>query len=239
VRGVWSQALASEHVFVAEHLRARLGAAHDPRAHVVPMGVALPEPGWCRASGPPRPLRALVLARLIPMKRVELAIRAAEEAGVELVVAGEGPERPRLEALARTARFVGVVDEAARARLFAECDVLLATSAHDPRGVTEGYPVAPREALAHGLVVLATDDPVHRELARRASGAVIVAPDDAFATALLALSRSPERLAALRALAPTSVSSDEWPRVASRIEALLDPQRLRCTRTERACPQTA
>ena len=82
---------ANAHAFVAEHLRVRLGAEGDPRAHVVPMGIDLP-----RAIERPglrgRALRALVVARLVPIKRVELAIRAAEEAGAELVIAGEGPE---------------------------------------------------------------------------------------------------------------------------------------------------
>jgi glycosyltransferase involved in cell wall biosynthesis len=218
--------LASAHVFVAEHLRSRLGASQDPRAHVVPMGVALPREGWCRADRAGRALRALVLARLVPIKRVELAIRAAETAGLELVVAGDGPERARLEALARgaTTRFVGTVDEVARARLFAECDVLLATSAHDPRGVTEGYPVAPREALAHGVIVVATDDPVHRELAARSGAAVIVTKEHELASVLRELSLAPARVEALSERASASVAADAWPRVAARIEALLSPQ---------------
>jgi glycosyltransferase involved in cell wall biosynthesis len=216
---------ASEHVFVAEHLRARLGAEYDARAHVVPMGVALPQASWHRANDATRPLRALVLARLVPIKRVELAIRAAEEAGIELVVGGDGPERARLERLAQRAstRFVGAVGEEARARLFSECAVLLATSAHDPLGATEGYPVAPREALAHGLVVVATDDPVHRELARRCGEAVIVTGEGTLATVLRELSRAPERVSALRAVAPAGVATDSWPRVTRRIEALLTP----------------
>jgi glycosyltransferase involved in cell wall biosynthesis len=42
----------------------------------------------------------LVVSALVPYKRVELAIGAARRAGVALTIVGDGPERPRLEALA-------------------------------------------------------------------------------------------------------------------------------------------
>jgi glycosyltransferase involved in cell wall biosynthesis len=42
----------------------------------------------------------LVVSALVPYKRVELAIAAARRAGVLLRIVGDGPERPRLEALA-------------------------------------------------------------------------------------------------------------------------------------------
>lgn len=222
-RAAWPmlRGLAREHVFVAAHLRERLGAAEDPRAHVIPMGIARHDRPAARPEA--RPVRALVLARLVPVKRVELAIAAAESAGLELLIAGEGPERGRLERFARasTTRFVGAVDEAARARLFAQCEIFLATSAHDLRGVTEGYPVAPREALAHGLVVLATDDPVHRELARRCGGAVVLSSEAALSRTLSELARDRQRLRALARLAPESVGMDAWPCVAARFEPLL------------------
>ena len=42
----------------------------------------------------------LVVSALVPYKRVELAIEAARVARVPLTIVGDGPERPRLEALA-------------------------------------------------------------------------------------------------------------------------------------------
>lgn len=44
--------------------------------------------------------RFLMVSALVRYKRVELAIAAAREAGVPLLVVGEGPERPHLEAIA-------------------------------------------------------------------------------------------------------------------------------------------
>ncbi|MBN8615327.1 MAG: glycosyltransferase family 4 protein, partial [Deltaproteobacteria bacterium] len=230
-RRAWqaTRALAREHVFVAEHLRARVGAARDVRAHVVPMGVDLPARPPQRRSIDGRRLRALVLARLVPIKRVELAIAACADAGVELVIAGDGPERLGLERLARArggrVRFEGTVSPARRDALFAESDVLLACSAHDPRGVTEGYPVAPREALAHGVVVIATRDPVHEELARRCGRAVILRAPDALASSLRALSSDPTEISRLSRLAPEHVEADGWRSVGLRIERLLEGPR--------------
>jgi glycosyltransferase involved in cell wall biosynthesis len=43
----------------------------------------------------------IVASRLLPYKRIELAIRAASSAGVRLLVAGTGPDERRLRALAR------------------------------------------------------------------------------------------------------------------------------------------
>ena len=64
----------------------------------------------------------LSLGRLVPYKRTDLAIAAAERLGVRLVIAGDGPERELLE---RTAgphtEFVGAVTEQEAGRLLASC----------------------------------------------------------------------------------------------------------------------
>ncbi len=215
--------IADEHVFVAEHLRDRLGARG--RGVVIPMGIRPPGRPPDRAPSGARRFSALVLARLVPIKRIELAIEACVEASVPLVVAGEGPERARLERLARDrggdVRFVGVLDGERKEQAFRSADVFLSTSACSASGPSEGYPVAPREALAHGLVVLATDDPVHRELARRCSPSVVLAPREALARRLAELRRSRERFDALARAAPGSVEGDAWPRIAERFEALV------------------
>lgn len=56
---------------------------------------------------------AVVCGRLIPSKRVDLAIEAAKDPRVRLVMVGDGPERARLEALAQTVapqtRFTGAL----------------------------------------------------------------------------------------------------------------------------------
>ena len=54
----------------------------------------------------------LVVSRLVPYKRVELAVEAFTRLGLPLKVVGEGPERERLEAMAGpNVEFLGFVPE--------------------------------------------------------------------------------------------------------------------------------
>jgi glycosyltransferase involved in cell wall biosynthesis len=82
--------------FARERLR-ELGAPLDwGRVHVLPPPVGLPEEAAEAKSGG----YALVVSRLAPEKGVDVAIEACQMAGVPLVVAGDGPEREKLEARA-------------------------------------------------------------------------------------------------------------------------------------------
>src|SRR6476661_5684926 len=52
--------------------------------------------------------QALVVSALVPYKRIDVAIDACRLAGVPLTIVGDGPERARLERLARgSVRFLG------------------------------------------------------------------------------------------------------------------------------------
>jgi glycosyltransferase involved in cell wall biosynthesis len=91
----------------------------------------------------------LVMARLQPYKRIDLAVEACTRLGCPLVVVGEGPDRPRLQRLAGpTVRFLGrVADEEAR-RLLRECRALLWPGEED-------FGLVPIEAQASGRPVIA------------------------------------------------------------------------------------
>ncbi len=120
---------------------------------------------------------ALVVARLAPEKAVDVAIDACARAGVPLVIAGDGPQRGRLEALARglDVRFEGRVDDATLADLRAQAGVAVVTTrAHETFGL------AALEAMAAGLPTVAT---ALGALADLAPGAVLVPPDDPAAVA--------------------------------------------------------
>jgi glycosyltransferase involved in cell wall biosynthesis len=97
---------------------------------------------------------------LAPEKGVDVAIDACRIAGLELVVAGDGPERSRLEQLAAAGRtrgpagrvrFVGQVDDAALATLRASASVAVVASRS-----AETFGLAAAEAMAAGLPVAAT-----------------------------------------------------------------------------------
>src|SRR2546422_8460390 len=85
----------------------------------------------------------LYLGRLVPYKRVDVIVRAARIHGMRTVIAGEGPERPALEAIAgRNVEFVGSVSETEASQLLDTCAAFLFCAEED-------FGIAPLEANAH------------------------------------------------------------------------------------------
>jgi glycosyltransferase involved in cell wall biosynthesis len=94
----------------------------------------------------------LVLAELMPHKRIDVAVRAFNRLGRPLVVAGDGPEARRLRRLAaRHVRFEGRVSDARAAELLRSCRALVVP------GVEE-FGIAAIEAHASGRPVIALAD---------------------------------------------------------------------------------
>jgi len=133
-----------------------------------------------------RPLRVGVVARLFPVKGVDLALAAVAGCrAVELEIVGDGPERSRLERLVRELgaseriRFIGF--EADPVRRMASWRLLLVPSLH------EGNPIAVLEALAVGTPVLAGPLPGVAEILAGRGGWTLT--DRAVATWSAALDR--------------------------------------------------
>jgi len=112
------------------------------------------------AVRPEAPLRIASVGRLDPVKNLSVLVRAVRvlaDSGVEvsLVIAGDGPERPRLESLAAelglsdSVEFLGTVDAEGAAEVFRAGDVAVLTS------LWEGLPISMLEAMSSGLVVVA------------------------------------------------------------------------------------
>lgn len=90
----------------------------------------------------------LSLGRLVSYKRADLAIAAAERLGVRLVIAGDGPERPRLERMAgQWTTFLGEVDESTAGDLMERCRAFVFCAEED-------FGMAPIEANGHGAPVV-------------------------------------------------------------------------------------
>ena len=91
----------------------------------------------------------LILARLNSYKRIDLAVDACTRTGRRLIVIGNGPDRPRLEAMAgHTVRFLGRQSDAAVNRYASRCRALIFPGEED-------FGMAPLEVNAAGRPVIA------------------------------------------------------------------------------------
>lgn len=144
------------------------------------------------------------IGRLSPEKGVDTVIAAVGSLpDVTLTIAGDGPERTRLEAQARSVApgrvtFVGHVDKAGVAALnHGAIAAVLAARWH------ENMPLSVLETMSAAVPMVVSDLGGLPELVSHDVDGVIVAADDpaALARALLALSRDPARAARLGAAA--------------------------------------
>ena len=127
----------------------------------------------------PRKLTLLTVARLVPAKNLPAFAAAlagdAELAGkVRLVIAGEGPDRPALEAIKSRSpsldlELLGAVPHSRIGSLFARADAFLLPSSFEPWGIVVV------EALGMGLPVIATPEVGAAVSLAIQSGAVVLA----------------------------------------------------------------
>lgn len=93
----------------------------------------------------------LVVSRLLPYKRIDLAIEACRENGLRLVIAGDGRDRERLERLAAGAdniEFLGRVSDERLLGLLRGCRAFVFPGFED-------FGIAPLNAMACGRPVIA------------------------------------------------------------------------------------
>lgn len=216
--------------FVSDELRAIARAAapelagYLDRALLQPMGIdvarfaALADHGGFAAPARPTRPTILVVARLVPIKGVDVALCAARllRTAAELVIAGDGPERAALHELDRTlamgtsrpsTRFVGAIDAAHRDRLLCDAAVVVIPSRVLPNGRSEGTPMIALEALAAGVPVVASAIGGLAEL----PGVTRVRPDDPHALAAAierVLAAPPPRI---------DIAHLDWRRVTARL----------------------
>ena len=140
----------------------------------------LPDSAFAHHSRADEGLHALVAARLSPEKGIDTAIEASAQAAVPLRIAGEGPERAELEALAARlgapVKFLGRLDREALGHELAAAAMLLLPSRYHEFA---GY--AALEAMAAGVPVVVSALGAPPELAGEARS---VPPNDPEALAM-------------------------------------------------------
>lgn len=205
----------------------RRGVARD-RIEVIYPGVDSdwyrPDPATPRAEQP----TFLYVGRLKRYKGVEIALRAASLArrtrsDITLEIAGQGDDRPRLEAMAEAlglgaaVRFLGFVAEEEKRRLLRRAWAVVFPS---PK---EGWGISNVEAAACGTPAVASDSPGLRESVRHGETGYLVPHGDADALAqrLLALAADPGLVARLGRGARSFAERLSWDAAARATEAQL------------------
>ncbi|MEJ2011007.1 MAG: glycosyltransferase family 4 protein [Anaerolineales bacterium] len=175
-----------------------LGAS--PERTFVAANAVSPRPGPAPVRDPlgGRPGRILYVGRLQARKRVDLLFEACSRLPEEpeLRIVGDGPDRPRLEALAADlcpqARFAGALFGEELQASFAWADVFVLPG-------TGGLAV--QEAMANGLaVIVARGDGTQRDLVADENGWLLPADNlESLTAALKEAFADPERLLAMGA----------------------------------------
>jgi glycosyltransferase involved in cell wall biosynthesis len=136
--------------------------------------------------------------RLIPGKGADHLIRAVararEQTSIRLLIAGDGPERPRLQALARAlelgagVEFLGIVEDAPA--FWRSCDIAAVPS----DAFIESFSMTTLEAMACGAAIVASRNGAIPELMVDGVTGTLVAPGDvaALAQALVAYAEQPD-----------------------------------------------
>jgi glycosyltransferase involved in cell wall biosynthesis len=168
-----------------------LADGYEPsRIHELPNGVPVPSAPWrVRPDWPSAPL-AVFVGRLAPEKGLDTLVASwpivrGRHAGARLILIGEGPERPSLEAqvdrlgLRDAVAMPGARDDPSEA--LREADLFVLPSRE------EGMSVALLEAMAMGLPLVASAIPGNRRLVDDSVHGRLVPPDDpsALAAAIL------------------------------------------------------
>ena len=174
-------------IVLSEATGARMRQLGLPAAGMHVLGNFIAADGIAAASRADQGCYALAAGRLVEYKGFDTAIAAARAASVPLVIAGAGPDEPRLRSLAAggDVRFTGWLDRRALAKLRAGAGVVLVPSRWE-----EHCPYVALDAIAAGVPVISSDRGGTRE--RLPSGAALP-PDDrhAWASALAELWRAP------------------------------------------------
>lgn len=191
--------------------------------HVIHNGVD--RSAFATAAPHPHPRPYLLgMGSLVRHKGFDLLVRAfagLADTGVDLVIAGEGPEREPLRRLAAEAgladrvHFLGNVMGDRKVSLYRSAAAFVCPSRREP------FANVILEAFASGLPVVATDVGGNRELLADGAG-ILCRPEDpaSLAAGVARVLHEPALAEALRRRAAEAASSHDWRRVAGHYVAV-------------------
>lgn len=196
---------ADAFVAISPAIHAELVAGgYDPeKIHDLPNGVPIPEVPWGTGASAPNPyLRVAFVGRLAREKNLATLVDAwpivlDRLPGARLLLIGEGPERPALEARAAGHGL-------SESRITFEGACVDPTSLLRTSGMfvlpsrEEGMSIALLEAMALGIPIVASDIPGNRRLVTDGVHGRLAPPDDPMALACAILAQGADPATALK-----------------------------------------
>jgi len=191
----WACRRADRVVAISSETAREIRELVDVPVDVIPYTTPFPGRGDAApralASGDGRALTILFVGRLIALKGlaylIEAAARLRDRVPARIVAVGIGPERERLEALARERHiavdFRNKVPDAELHVAFLTSDVLVLPSIIDARGDTEGLGVALLDAMSYCIPVIASRVGGIPDIIEDGVSGLLVAPADPAALA--------------------------------------------------------
>ena len=194
----------------------------DGRSRVIYNGISLADFAAAPdAATPPRPY-VFAMGRFVRQKGFDVLIEAWKRTELDefdLIIAGAGPEKVALEALATDApnvHFWGRAQRADVVRLLRGCAWFVLPSRVEPQGIVN------LEAMAAGCAVVASRTGGVPEIVLSGQTGVLVEPNniEALASALKEMAAQPARRAALGAAGLKRAQSFDWDAIAAQYETV-------------------
>ena len=230
----WAARRSAKVVAISSYTANELRELVNVPIEVIPYTASLPLPSHSTnpqhaAAGPST---ILFVGRLVERKGVSYLIEALgqlKKRDARLVIVGEGPERPRLEARVRElglsdrVEFRGRVSDAELRRAYEGADLFVLPSVLDSRGDTEGLGVVLLEAMNYGVPVIASRIGGIVDIVVDNETGVLVPPGDAttLAAALQAVLADPAKARRLGEAGRKRLAERfSWQAIVERLEAV-------------------
>jgi glycosyltransferase involved in cell wall biosynthesis len=196
----------------------------EEKIHIIHNGVSIERFSRGEAFDHPRPY-VVFLGNLIPRKGVDILIHAYARIADEkpdLIIAGPGPEKDNLKALAQDlgiasrVRFLGFVAGQDKTNLLRSAEFFVCPSRKEP------FANVILEALAAGLPIVASAVDGNIELVYHGKHGLLFPPEDveALSNTLSEIIKNKLLAHRLRAAVPEFVRQFDWPVVAKRYQTL-------------------
>lgn len=163
----WAIKKSDKVIAISEHTYKEVVGLYSREVQIIPYGASLSEKDLNQGKSPSKQKNILFVGRLVERKGVQYLIEAfgkiAAGTPAELIIVGQGPEKVKLEQLAKEKKldhriiFAGFVNDENLRNYYQNCAVLVLPAITDEKGDTEGLGVVLIEALNYKKPVIASN----------------------------------------------------------------------------------